>query len=60
MEFARGLDARLPDSPTPGTARDMTQAYARTGRTTGWAPSCMLGAITVLWGIKGAPRCPAT
>eukprot|EP00974_Lingulodinium_polyedra_P047253 4532317-Lingulodinium_polyedra.AAC.1 len=48
------------DSPTIGTAKELTQAYARAGCTAGWAPSCMLGAITVLWGIKGAPRCPST
>eukprot|EP00974_Lingulodinium_polyedra_P124772 11191937-Lingulodinium_polyedra.AAC.1 len=48
------------DSPALSTSRDLGRAYARTGRTTGWAPSRILGAITVLWGIKGAPRCPTT
>eukprot|EP00974_Lingulodinium_polyedra_P067578 6544196-Lingulodinium_polyedra.AAC.1 len=34
------------DSPTLSTSRDVGRAYARAGRTTGWAPSCILGAIT--------------
>eukprot|EP00974_Lingulodinium_polyedra_P058466 5630538-Lingulodinium_polyedra.AAC.1 len=36
----------------------METIYGRAGRATGWAPCFVLGAITVLWGIKGAPRCP--
>eukprot|EP00974_Lingulodinium_polyedra_P075491 7315936-Lingulodinium_polyedra.AAC.1 len=36
----------------------MEATRARGGRTNGWASGFVLGAITALWGIRGAPRCP--
>eukprot|EP00974_Lingulodinium_polyedra_P092767 8986605-Lingulodinium_polyedra.AAC.1 len=36
----------------------MEAMCSRVGRTTGWAPGFVLGAITLLWGIEGAPSLP--
>eukprot|EP00974_Lingulodinium_polyedra_P012133 1171220-Lingulodinium_polyedra.AAC.1 len=46
------------DLPANRAVKVLEVLYARAARTTGWALCFVVGAIAILWGIKGAPRCP--
>eukprot|EP00974_Lingulodinium_polyedra_P040010 3839253-Lingulodinium_polyedra.AAC.1 len=47
------------DLPTKPATKALETLYARAARTGNWDPGHVIGAISAVWGIRGAPRCPA-
>eukprot|EP00974_Lingulodinium_polyedra_P116753 11160384-Lingulodinium_polyedra.AAC.1 len=43
------------DLPVPRAAKALETLYARASRTVGWAPCYVVGTISAIWGIEGAP-----
>eukprot|EP00974_Lingulodinium_polyedra_P014142 1370363-Lingulodinium_polyedra.AAC.1 len=42
--------------PTKRATKALETLYARAIRAVDWAPGHVVGAVSVVWGIKGAPR----